>query len=156
MAKDSSITNLIYYVYKHTDPRNNEIIYIGHGCRGRAWIHGSKRSCLRSQEHLNHLEDLITHSFLPNDWVEITHRGLNKREACRIENEFIRDVKPKYNKPQGIQHLKVTPDILQECLELHKNGMSYSNIADKVDLSTMTIYRALNNQTKNLGDVYAK
>lgn len=39
--------SLIYYVYNHVDPRDNNIIYIGHGSKGRAWTHGSKLTILR-------------------------------------------------------------------------------------------------------------
>jgi hypothetical protein len=145
-------TDLIYYVYNHIDPRDGELLYIGHGCRGRAWIHGSKKTCLRSQDHLDHLESMTFDGFTPEDWVTLVVSGTTKKDACVIEQKMIRGWKPKYNKPQGLQHLKVTPDILTMCEDMRANGAFYDVIGKEVGLSTMTVYRALNGQTKNIGE----
>lgn len=144
----------IYYVYKHTDPRTGELLYIGHGCRGRAWIHGSKLTCLRSQSHLDHLESMIQDGFNPCDWVDLIHSGISKEDACKKEQELIRLLKPKYNKPQGLALLKMTLEQLDLCKELRKNGLSYQSIANETGLSAMTVYRGLNGQTKNIGENY--
>lgn len=149
-------TDYIYYVYKHTDPRTEEVIYIGHGCRGRAWIHGSKRTCLRSQDHLDHLESMTQDGFIPTDWVTILHSGLDKSSACQIEQTLIREICPTYNKASGKHNLKITPEIFALCKELRNDGMYYSDIANEVGVSAMTVYRALNGQTKNIGDGYAE
>jgi len=147
-------TDYIYYVYKHIDPRTKELLYIGHGCRGRAWIHGSRKTCLRSQEHLDHLEEMTHDGFTPDDWVFIQHRKMTKSNACRLENELIRQLNPKYNKPQGKHLLKITPETYELCSLLRQEGLYYNQIADEVGVSTMTVYRALNGQTKNIGDDY--
>lgn len=147
--------SFIYYVYKHEDPRTGEILYIGHGCRGRAWIHGSRRSVLRSQDHLDHLESLTRDGFIASDWVVIITQGLDKKSACKLEQELIRDVQPLYNKPAGRHLLKMTPEQFVECKVLRDQGLFYHHIAQEVGLSTMTVYRALNGQTKNLGEKYA-
>lgn len=148
-------TDYIYYVYKHVDLRTGELLYIGHGCRGRAWIHGSKKNCLRSQEHLDHLESMTADGFIPSDWVEVLEQGLPKSEACKIENNLIRELKPKYNKPQGKHLLKVTPEMYDLCIALREEGLYYHQIAEEVGVSTMTVYRALNGKTKNIGEDYA-
>jgi len=145
----------IHYVYQHVDPRTDEIIYVGHGSRGRAWTHGSKHTVLRSQEHLDHLESMTQEGFVPSDWVQILHSGLNKPEACVIEQDLIRKIKPRYNKPQGISALKITPEQYQLAQELREYGKYYHEIAYEIGVSTMTVYRALNNQTKNIGENYA-
>jgi hypothetical protein len=145
---------LIYYVYKHIDPRTSELLYIGHGCRGRAWIHGSKRSVLRSQDHLDHLEALTQDGFVATDWVEIVTTGLPKKEACKIEQGLIREHKPLYNKPNGKHLLKLTPDQVQKSRELREQGLYYQQIAEIVKVSTMTVYRALNGKTENIGEEY--
>lgn len=142
--------DLIYYVYTHIDPRTEELIYIGHGCRGRAWTHGSKLTCLRSQDHLNHLESMTEDGFVPSDWVEIVSQGLSKKDAAKAEQEMIRDLSPTYNKPQGLHLIKLDADALELCKSLRKEGKYYHEIAAEVGVSTMTVYRALNNQTKNL------
>ena len=148
-------TDFIYYVYQHVDPRNNELIYIGHGCRGRAWTHGSDKSVLRSQDHLAHLESMTFDGFTAGDWVTILASGMDKSSACHHEQELIRDFKPKYNKPQGLKNLKLSPDQFTLCQEMREDGMFYSQIADEVGVSAMTVYRALNGQTKNIGEDYA-
>jgi predicted DNA-binding protein (UPF0251 family) len=145
----------IYYVYKHTDPRTQELIYIGHGARGRAWTHGSKLTALRSQEHLAHLEDMVYSGYNPCDWVALIYKGLTKEAACKQEQEFIRSLKPRYNLPQGKQLLKLTPEQFELCKVMREEGLFYHDIAKEVGVSTMTIYRALNGQTKNIGDDYA-
>jgi len=144
----------IYYVYQHIDPRNNEVLYVGHGCRGRAWIHGSRRSVLRSQEHLDHLEELTFNGFVATDWVKVLHKGLDKKSACKIEQVLIRELSPVYNKPAGKNLLKLSPEQFELCKTLRANGLFYNQIADEIGLSTMTVYRALNNKTKNIGEFY--
>lgn len=140
----------IYYVYKHVDPRSGELIYIGHGCRGRAWIHGSRRSVLRSQTHLDHLESMTEDGFIATDWVKIVTSGITKTDACKLEQELIRELKPTYNKPQGLHLLKLSSEDLELCRELRSQGLFYNQIASEVGVSTMTVYRALNGQTKNI------
>ena len=147
-------TDYIYYVYSHTDPRTDELLYVGHGCRGRAWIHGSKKTCLRSQEHLDHLERMTQAGYLPTDWVGIFQSKLTKSDACSLEQELIRGLSPTYNKPQGKHLLKLTPETYKMCQDLRNTGLYYHQIADEVGVSTMTVYRALNKQTKNIGDDY--
>lgn len=147
-------TDYIYYVYKHIDPRTGELIYIGHGCRGRAWIHGSKRTCLRSQDHLDHLESMISDGLIPSDWVHIVIQGISKKYAATLEQELIRELSPTYNKPQGKHLLKLTPETYRLCQELRDEGLFYNQIADEVGVSTMTVYRALNQKTKNIGEDY--
>lgn len=141
----------IYYVYSHVDPRDDEVIYVGHGCRGRAWIHGSKRTCLRDQDHLSHLEDLTLNGFLASDWVEVLVSGISKSKACKVEQEFIRDLRPRYNKQMGLSTLKVTEAMFSTMVELREDGMSYKEIGEIIGVSIMTAYRALNNKTKNIG-----
>lgn len=147
-------TDYIYYVYKHIDPRTDELIYIGHGCRGRAWTHGSDKSVLRSQEHLAHLESMTADGFHAGDWVHIMYSVLPKSDACKVEQEYIRDYHPTYNKPQGKANLKLTPEQFTLCQEMRNEGMFYHSIAEEIGVSTMTVYRALNGKTKNIGEEY--
>lgn len=143
-------TDCIYYVYKHVDPRTDELLYIGHGARGRAWTHGSKLTVLRSQAHLAHLESMTFDGFIPSDWVQVTQQGISKKDACVIEQALIRELSPLYNLPQGKSQLKLNLEVLNNCRWLRDSGSSYSAIASVVGVSPMTIYRALNGQTKNL------
>jgi hypothetical protein len=156
MTNNYLSTDFIYYVYQHKDPITDEIIYIGHGCRGRAWTHGSDKTVLRSQEHLAHLEKMTREGFIPSDWVSILISGLLKTDACKREQEYIRTLQPTYNKPQGKQNLKLTPEQFTLCQKMREDNMFYHQIADEIGVSTMTVYRALNGQTKNIGDDYGK
>lgn len=140
----------VYYVYKHVDPRNGELLYVGHGFKGRAWIHGSENTCLRSQTHTELLDEITDQGYLPTDWVQILERGLTKKSACLVEQALIRELKPRFNKPQGLQILKITPELFSRMKNLRAEGFSYKEIAESLGLSPMTVHRALNNQTKNV------
>ena len=141
-----------YYVYSHVDPTTGELMYIGHGYGPRAWIHGSRKTVLRSQDHLDWLHRMNTLHFLPTDYVIILERNLTKAVACKHEQQYIRTLNPLFNKPQGLQNMKVTKDSLEVMKGLRDEGFYYREIAEQLNLSTMTVYRALNNQTKNLGE----
>jgi DNA-directed RNA polymerase specialized sigma24 family protein len=140
----------LYYVYKHIDPRDSVCKYIGHGWGARAWIHGSRKTCLRSQEHLDWILKLMDEGFLPEDWVYIEYKGLTKSQACQEEQRLIRHYKPSFNKCLGVALLKFTPDLYQEATELREEGLSYKSIGDILGLSTMTVHRGLNGKIKNM------
>lgn len=146
------MNDYVYYVYSHVDPRNGNTFYVGHGARGRAWIHGSKRTCLRSQDHLAGLDDLTDSGYIATDWVHIIKKGLSKSDACFLEQSIIRDISPEYNKPQGLQHMKINEEIFNNINSLREEGVSYKDIGVIVGLSAMTVYRAVNKQTKNIGN----
>lgn len=147
MDKDRKDT---HYVYSHTDPRNNEIVYIGHGWKSRAWTNGSYGTVLRSKDHVDWLEEINNEGYLPCDFVHILHRGLSKSEACQKEQDLIREIKPRFNKPLGLGNLKVNKDNFILMNNLRAKGVSYQKIAEEVGLSTMTVYRAINGGTKNV------
>jgi DNA invertase Pin-like site-specific DNA recombinase len=94
--------------------------------------------------------------FVASDWVQVLETGLDKSSACVIEQNLIRELKPTYNKPLGRHLLKLTPEHYILCEELRASGLSYYAIAEEIGLSTMTVYRALNGQTKNIGEDYAE
>ena len=142
--------NNIYYVYGHICPITGLILYIGHGCKGRAWLHGSRNTCLRSQEHLDHLNQLTNLGWIPCDWVKIYHKGMSKKEACKTEREMIELHRPTYNKRQGVKNLKMTPDKVEAARKLRGEGLSYDKIGSAIGLSAMTAYRGLNGVTKNV------
>jgi len=133
----------IYYVYGHVDPRTEETIYVGHGCRGRAWIHGSKRTVLRSQDHLDHLESMTQDGFVATDWVVIYNQGLDKTSAAKVERDLIKELRPKYNNQVGGYNLLMTKTLQNTCKELKSKGMSYEKIADELKISAMTARRAV-------------
>ncbi len=139
--------NKVYYVYLHLDPISDEIMYVGHGYKDRAWICGSTT---RSSDHQKWYMRLIEAGYLPTDIVEIVDSKLSKTEACFKEQEYIRELKTPFNKPQGLSLLKVDDEMLCQARMLRAEGLSYKDIAELLGVSTMTIYRAINGQTKNL------
>lgn len=76
----------------------------------------------------------------PNAWVVITHAGLFKSEACLIENELIHMERPKFNR--SIRRNKKLNG--SKAKEYREAGMYYSEIANKLDVSAMTVWRFLN------------
>ncbi len=141
--------NNYYYVYWHIDPNTDEVVYIGHGCKGRAWTHGSRKTALRSQEHLDWLEEKNNQNFLPTDFVFILLKNLTKNEACAEEQNLIRTYNPRFNKPLGKSLLKINSEDFELIQELRSNGLSYKKISEETGFSTMTVFRVLNNKNRN-------
>ena len=142
-----------HYVYIHSDPRTDEVLYVGHGFKGRAWVYGSPKSDSRSNEHLAHLEGMTESYLTPEDWVTVLYKGLTKVDACELERREIVKLKPRYNKPQGLKLLKMVDEKIQKARDLRYEGMSYKSVGEALGVSTMTIHRALNGGTKNVGYV---
>lgn len=138
----------IYYVYFHRDPITNEVVYVGKGSRGRAWHCAETNS--RSLEHSKWMNDLIYKGYTPNDWVEIVETQLDNNQALELETNLIWGslTFPKFNSKKNYA-CKLSKDILLKIQRLRKENASYDSIAKIVGFSTMTIYRALNGQTKN-------
>ena len=87
-----------YYVYFHK--KDNEIIYVGKGCRQRA-ISSDKRQYNISRDNIT---------------VEIIARFDNSQEANAYEQKMINLHKPKYNK-YGIKHKKTQDEENQIAFE---------------------------------------
>jgi hypothetical protein len=139
-----------YYVYQHVDPSTDEVVYIGMGSAGRAWLVGETHSTARKKAHNKWADDLLNEGTTPDQFVEVLNRGLPKSEALLLENILIHKLKPKFNR--SIRHgcLKVTVEIYDMAKDLKEDGYSYNHIAKVFGLSPMTIYRALNKQTVSL------
>lgn len=141
-----------YYVYAHIDRRSNggDIIYIGHGCGGRAWL---STVPFRDEAHADKLKEFEDRGETPDEWVKILKKRLTKQEACEYERSQIKLKKPAFNKIQGASLLKVTPELLEEAFQLREKGLSYSAIAEELALATMTIHRAMNGKSPALEEV---
>ncbi len=140
-----------HYVYRHVCPVTYETIYIGHGCGARAWMYDVP---FRAADHAEYLNEMVGLGFLPSDWVEILARGLGKNAAYLLEQNYIEQQKPRFNKTAGPALLKVTHEMLKLAQTLREqHNMSYENIAKALNVSTMTIHRAINGKTKSLEDI---
>ena len=71
-----------HYVYEHRTA-DGRLIYVGIGKEGRAW-----EQTKRDPYHRNMIQE-FTH-----DYVELTHTGLERSEALRIERRLIRNEDP--------------------------------------------------------------
>jgi hypothetical protein len=139
-----------YYWYKHVNPCNKEIVYVGHGSGGRAWQCGSSHSPLRSKEHCKWADELLSKGITPDEWVEIGDRGLSKERAKEIELLLIHELKPRFNKSIRYPLLKFTPELFEKAVFLRNTGKSYEKIGQELALSTMTIYRGLHGKSISL------
>lgn len=136
-----------YYVYTHQDPNSDEVVYVGHGKGSRAWHFGKTN---RGEDHHLWALLLFEQGFLPHEFTVIENRGLTKSDACIIEQQMIRELRPAFNKPMGLHCLKFTPELQEAARDLRVQGLSYAKIADELGLSTMTIYRGLTGGTHNV------
>lgn len=142
-------SNEVYYVYAHVDPKTDEYVYIGHGNGARAYMFKTTKSTRegkyghRSKIHSDYLEGLIQQGLVPHEWVYFIARGLSKKDAIDHEREMIRLFRPKFNQKPGCP-LKMSIDQIVEAEKLRISGWSYSRLAHKYGVSTMTVHRTLN------------
>lgn len=143
-----------FYVYKHVDPDTGDLLYLGKGSGQRAWMclggYDDTRYGHRSREHAERLNGFMDKGYLPCDWVVIVERGLTSSAAMKKEQELIRTLKPLFNRVLGKKICKVNLAGLVRMREMRLRGQSYKTIADQFHISTLTAYRALKGQTKNL------
>jgi len=139
-----------YYVYFHKDLDTNEIVYVGKGSRGRAW-HCAKSNS-RSIEHANYLDVLIKTGHTPDEWVEIVESGMSSREAYKLESEIIWSLSifPKYNHKRDNCCI-LTSEQQSDIKFMREQGISYTKIANSIDVSTMTVFRFVNGRNRNYG-----
>lgn len=148
------------YVYLHRDPKTHEVRYVGAGSKGRAWACGST-SCSgprrgnRTKEHQAWLDSLFNAGYTMSNIVVIIAQGLQAAEAREIEKEEILQygTLQLFNIQTKSGLLKLNTAQLLKAKVLRDQGSSYNEIALLVEVSTMTIYRALNNQTKGYENV---
>lgn len=129
-----------YYVYEHIDPQDNQVIYVGRGSGSRAWMYVHP---FRAEEHSDFLSALVAEGYLPCDWVEIIFRNLTLEESVLKEKELLGLGRPMFNKIQGASTLKITPEILEQAQKFRELGLSYKAIGEQLNLSTMTVHRAM-------------
>lgn len=132
-----------FYVYSYRDDEDNPV-YIGHGCKGRAWHCGYMRG--DSLERAEWKTMQLSKGLLPCDWVHIERRGLTKQEARDLEKSLIRDIEPELNKHHNRNYnfSVVSQDEINRWIKLRNDGLSYKDIAETSEFHTMTIWRALN------------
>ena len=145
------------YVYHHIDPDTRQVRYIGCGSRGRAWActyspdsEGKGRYGNRSKEHNEWLNMLFAAGYTMGDIVHIVDKALIRKDALALEKGEIgrHDMADLFNRPYGRGLLILTEDQLKTARQLRGTSFSYERIGNELNVSTMTIYRALNGQTE--------
>lgn len=76
-----------FYVYLHTDPRTQEVVYVGKGKHGRAW--DVTRCRTDNKEHQNWMLELSELGFIPTDWVSILYKNHTENGALQLEKEYL-------------------------------------------------------------------
>jgi hypothetical protein len=134
-----------FYVYQHRDPETGEIVYVGVGCKGRAW-HSGKNT--RSEEHARWMNDIFEDGGNP---VVFISTGLTKKQSLDIEMPMIEELNPKFNKLGTIDYRHkrstITRDQAVECSSLRGEGLSYREISEVVFPNSsgyMRAWRAIN------------
>ena len=132
-----------HYVYVYKE--GTDTVYVGMGQKGRAWHCGYMRG--ETEERQTWKEEQIAKGKLPCDWVTVVERGLSKAEAKELEAFMIKEIKPRLNKIHNpyYDHSR-TPLDLNKIKQLRKAGVSYAQIALKLGVSTMTVYRQFNKE----------
>jgi len=147
-----------YYIYRHVDPTDHRLVYVGLGTGSRAWAMGTYRSTKdarygrRAGEHDAWMNSLMQKGFLPSDWVHIVEKQLTKEDAHKLELELIKTNQPIYNSigtDKYKEKLRKCSSNVHSFLDaLHKMGYGYQRIAyltgsDTPKTNVMSIKRML-------------
>lgn len=131
-----------YYVYSYRDYKGN-IVYVGHGCKGRAWHCGYMRG--DTEDRQDWKEAQLDMGRLPCDWVKIEERRLSKADATDIEREMIKKYNPEFNIMHRTDYPR-TKELRKKAKELRESGKSYSQIGILLDKAPMTVWRYVNGE----------
>lgn len=117
-------------------------MYVGHGVQDRPWQFHN-----RDKEHKKWLKSKFEEGFTLKNIVEITYSHCSAEEAKQGELYLIELHRPKFNKNYDFP-TKFTKETFIKARSLREQGYSYKDIGLELDLSPMTIHRALNRKVK--------
>lgn len=146
----------MHYVYRHVCPDTGEVVYVGAGSAARAWICAKAKPGLRygSREpsHADWLHALFARGFTMDQLVVVTHRGLSKIDAHKIEREEVRQLNPRFNQYSGGHNSKMTAEQVAWAKNVYGSEAypSYKSIADKLNLTTTIVWRGMTGRTRRL------
>ena len=132
-----------FYVYAYLE-ENNDIVYIGKGCKGRAWHMGYMKG--DTQERHDWKEEQVNNGRLPCDYVFIMARGLTHEDALILERELIQEHEPKFNKLNNPSYSRTDTDLIERAKQLRETGLSYEKIGKEMKKAAMTVYRWINDK----------
>ncbi len=127
----------LYYVYKHIDPDNGELLYVGMGTGSRAWASGTSSGSSRSNEHAAWISDRYEEGYTMSDITLVIETLLNKEQALSIELNLIKEFKPRFNRlSKDFVNKKYTKEQAKEALTLFKSGVRYCDIPRELGLTS--------------------
>lgn len=126
------------YVYEHFEPVGGDVVYVGMGQGGRAWMTDN-----RSAAHSEWIEQNLDAGYVPDEFVRVVERQLPAGEARAIEKVKIEDygINSLFNGIQGKPH--GCPQLSAEDRNLIKSlrdeGLTYQAISEQVGTSVGTV-----------------
>jgi len=131
-----------YYVYTHEDPESGEVFYVGIGTYDRPYDIAKARK----KEHKEMLVGLCDKGFLMSDVVNVILTTTDKELAKDQERGSISSLRPRFNKSNNPSYAKSQYEKkydMSYMKELKDEGHSFVQVAEKMNLTTMTVWRAL-------------
>lgn len=129
----------MYYVYKHIDPRNREVVYVGKGYKSRAW---ELWQTVRNQEAKDWANSMTDLGYLPSDLVVIVEKFSLSEDAATFEKALIAELQPRFN----IQHTgrrswkKLSDTDREEIRRLYATGQYFQReLAEMYNVAQGTI-----------------
>lgn len=142
----------MYYVYQHTDPDTEEIVYVGYGSRDRAWkfppLSPNHPSANRQPNHIAWMELKTAAGYVPSDWVKIVFRSTERNEARKHEAKMIKTLQPRYNLHNCNRSARRTKGDVEEMTKLYESGLTLRQVGDKFDVSRNTVKRYIDGKSK--------
>lgn len=131
-----------YYVYTHRKPETNEVLYVGRGSGGRAWQTGASHRC--NPAHQDWLKAMMyQENITMANIVVIEASNLYFEDSVQIEKDLIEEFNPIFNRKMGVPFKLSEEDIKEARRVKDTQNITYSELAEKYNVSTMTMWRAL-------------
>ena len=142
--QERSMIKDLYYLYQHIDPDSGEIVYVGIGTGSRAWATGTSSGSHRSSEHGAWITELYKAGYTMGDISKIVVTLLSKQQALTFEDEYIKRLKPRFNKlgnPDLFLNKKFNETEALEAYNLFIKGTPYYSIPKilNLDASNMSV-----------------
>lgn len=114
-----------YYVYMHKED-DGTVLYVGVGTQCRAFR--SVGSGHRKKEHSDWLDSKYHKGIIP---VYFYATGLLKKEACSLEKDLIKELKPKFNLAHNpdAKRTRFTDEMKLIARTLRSRGLAFHKIA---------------------------
>ena len=129
----------VYYVYTYTDPRNNEVFYVGKGKGRRCFEHirevensRVEKIKISNVEKYNLIKDIIDNGFYP--LIVIKFKNLSEHQSLYLEKLYIKKYKFKENGGTLLNKKtsnKITQDLSESVSESLKKYFEENDVWNK-------------------------